>query len=82
MITSIYTTVIALASQLDRSAGKRGLGARASGGTKPAGSQGQPLWGGPLLTDCCVARQSLCISIAPSSLLALGQNRLRHGGVN
>ncbi len=34
--------------------------------------------GGPLLADCGVARRSLWINIAPSLLLALGQNRLRH----
>src|SRR5258708_4265261 len=35
--------------------------------------------GGPLLAHCRVARRSRWQSIAPSSLLALGQNRLRHG---
>ena len=82
MMTSVRTTVIVLVGQLDRSDVKRGLVARANGGTTPDVPQGQPLWGGPLLTDRCVARRSLCIGIAPFSLLALGQNRLRHGGAN
>jgi hypothetical protein len=53
----------------------------------------QPRRGGPILAALrmnacgsrsgqltCVIRRSLCIGTAPSSLLALGQNRLRHGG--
>ena len=40
----------------------------------------QPLRGGPLLPHRSVARRSPWTSMAPSSLLALGQNRLRHSG--
>jgi len=42
--------------------------------------QRQPLRGGPLLARRSVPRRSLCVDMAPSSLLAPGQNRLRHGG--
>ncbi len=41
-------------------------------------SSGNPK-GGPLLAQRGVARQSLCYGMAPSSRLALSQNRLRHG---
>jgi len=37
------------------------------------------LRGGSILAHCDVARRSQCVDIAPSSRLALGQNRLRHG---
>ena len=59
---------------------QRGLVARASVATLPRAFTGQPLRGGPLLAQCGVARQSQYARIAPSSLLALSQNRLRHGG--
>lgn len=81
-MTLVCTTVIVLAGLLDRSDAKRRLVACASGVTTPADLQAQPLRGGPLLADCCVVRQSLYIGMASSSLLALGQNRLRHGSAN
>ena len=46
---------------------------------RPRGvSRARPLRGGPILAHCSVTRQSRCGPIAPSSLLALDQNRLRH----
>src|SRR3990167_6543410 len=47
---------------------------------RPEDLHGQPPRGGPLLAQCRVDRRSQWRRIAPSSLLALGQNRLRHGG--
>ena len=49
---------------------------------RPAGVLTQPLRGGPIVARCRVARRSRCFSIAPSSLLAPNQNRLRHGGAD
>ena len=43
-------------------------------------SRGNPTVTEPILAHCGVLRRSLCFGMAPSSLLALGQNRLRHGG--
>lgn len=82
MMTLVCAAVIVLAGLLDRSGVKRRLVACASGATTPADLQGQPLRGGPLLADCYVVRRSLCKGMAPSSLLALGPNWLRHGGAN
>ena len=43
-------------------------------------SCGNPAGAGPLLAHPSVVRRSLYARIAPSSLLVLCQNRLRHGG--
>ena len=43
----------------------------------PASFLTRPRRGGPLLAQRSVDRRSPCFSIAPSSLLAMGQNRLR-----
>jgi hypothetical protein len=56
-----------------------GLVARASDATLFRGTSSCNPQGGALLADCGVARRSLWIHIALSSLLAFGQNRLRHG---
>ena len=62
--------------------GKEGCAGRAGGPSKRRDadrktSSSNPQ-GGPVLADCCVARRLRCYNIAPFSLLALGQNRLRH----
>lgn len=49
---------------------------------RPAAFLAQPLRGGPILPRGGVPRQSRCTGIAPSSLLATNQNRLRHNGAD
>ncbi len=63
---------------VDRSSAKRGLVVRASVATQPMASYERPLRGGPILAHGSVARRSRWNAIAPSSRLALSQNRLRH----
>jgi hypothetical protein len=56
-----------------------GLVARASDATLFRGTSSCNPTGGALLADRGGVRRSLCIGMAHSSLLALGQNRIRHG---
>ena len=72
--------MIAAGSFSARSVVQRGSGTRASGATLSEGLPAATPWGGPILAHFRVSRRSLCFGMAPSSLLELGQNRLRHGG--
>jgi len=70
---SIRVTVIAAGGVSARSVPRAGWLPVQARRRRPRGLLRQPRRGGPLLADCCVSRRSLCVSMAPSSILALAK---------